>query len=86
VARDHLVFEGRRFGHGAGTHVKPHWPTLHVDDWVVSILARRRRGETHNILRLDLVVSKNWIWLRSCRLPSPLQRSWLLFWPNAPDL
>ena len=35
---------------------------------------------------LDPVVSEYSISLASCRLPSPLQRPWLLFWPNAPAL
>jgi putative transposase len=35
---------------------------------------------------LDPVVSEYSISLAPCRLPSPLQRPWPLFWPNAPAL
>src|SRR6266496_6183057 len=32
IARRHLMFEGRCFGHRPGAHAEPHGSTLHVDD------------------------------------------------------
>src|ERR1035438_7492052 len=54
VAGSHSVLERRRFGHRACAHVVPHGSALHVNDRMVSVLPRRRGGQTDNIFGLHL--------------------------------
>ena len=57
VPRDHLVLEGRGFGHRPRAHVKADRTALHIDDRMMTILARRRSGQTDQYLAFTCFIT-----------------------------